>query len=297
MKKTPIYTLILLLFLHCSNEKNTTQKPETPPELKVVTVTELSKKVNETSGLIYFNQLFWTINDSGGKPVLYGIDEKTGEITKEVNVTNAKNIDWEDIAQDKNFIYIADTGNNTGKRKEFQIYKISKKDILNQSDKDIDVMATTITFKFQNLPENLETHNHNFDMESLAIVKDRLFIFSKNWGDRKSTCYDVTDGIAKEINSYDPNGLLTGIDYDAVNNRIIAIGYHKYEMVHHKPPFLLIITDFNTKKEHYNKYELSDVKGLQVEGICLKNRDIYISNEKNGNGEQSLKKILFISKK
>ncbi len=294
MKKTYIfYTLLILLFLHCSNNDKNEEKEKIKPLLKVENITDLPKKVDETSGLIFFNQLFWTINDSGGKATIYGIDETSGKIVKKVKITNAQNIDWEDIAQDENFIYVADTGNNAAKRKEFQIYKVSKSDILNQADNDVEVKAIVITFKFKNLPEKLKTHNHNFDMESLVVVNGRLLVFSKNWANAKSTCYDVTDGTAEEIAFYDPNGLLTGADYDKVNNRIVAIGYHKYGKINQKPPFLMIITDFNTSKEHLSIYDLSDVKGLQTEGICLKNGEIYITNEKNKKGIQSLKKIVF----
>lgn len=292
MKNIYSYILLVLLFLNCSNEKGMTQVVRTP-KISVVTVAELSKKVNETSGLIYFNRLFWTINDSGGKPTIYGIDEKSGKIVKEVKIANARNIDWEDIAQDEAFIYVADTGNNAGKRKEFQIYKIAKSDILHQSQEKITVKATVITFKFKDLPKKLKTHNHNFDMESLVIVKGKLLVFSKNWANAKSTCYDISSGIAEKIGSYNPKGLLTGADYDSFNNRIIAIGYHKYGKITQEPPFLMIITDFNTPKESAKTYKLSDVKGLQTEGICLKNNTIYISNEKNKKGEQSLKKVVF----
>ncbi len=278
MKNIYFYLLLVFLFLNCSNEKVKEEEVnKMPPKLKVEQVAELSKKVNETSGIVYFNELFWTINDSGGKPIIYGIDENSGEIAKRVKITNGENIDWEDIAQDEHFVYVADTGNNAGKRKEFQIYKVAKKDILNQTNDEIEVTAEIITFKFKSLPIKMRTHNHNYDMESLVIVNGRLLIFSKNWANAKSTCYDVTDGVAEEKISYNPNGLLTGADYDAVNNRIIAIGYHKYGKINNKPPFLMIITDFNTSKERYGIYELPDAKGLQTEGICLKNTTIYIT--------------------
>ncbi len=292
MKNIYFYILFVVLFLNCSNEKKA-KEILLSPKISVATVTKLPKKVNETSGLIYFNQLFWTLNDSGGKPTIYGIDEKSGKIVKQVKIANARNIDWEDIAQDEVFIYIADTGNNAGKRQEFQIYKIAKSDILKQSQAKITVKATVITFKFRDLPKNLKTHNHNFDMESLVVAKGKLLIFTKNWANAKSTCYDISNGIAEKVTSYNPKGLLTGADYDPFNNRIIAIGYHKYGKITQFPPFLMIITDFNTPKEYTKTYDLPDVKGLQTEGICLKNNTIYISNEKNKKGEQSLKKIVF----
>ena len=40
------------------------------PDLKYL----LPDEVDETSGLIFWNELMWTINDSGGDPILYALD-------------------------------------------------------------------------------------------------------------------------------------------------------------------------------------------------------------------------------
>ena len=58
-------------------------------------------KLREISGIEFdkFNRL-WAINDSGDQPKLYRLNED-GSIAKEILVTNAKNIDWEDMTQNK----------------------------------------------------------------------------------------------------------------------------------------------------------------------------------------------------
>lgn len=294
--KTKYYflTLFMLLFLHCNNSnyvKDTSAIEQN--NISVKSVTKLANQLKETSGLIFFNNTFWTLNDSGGKANLYAFDKNSGKITKTISIKNAKNIDWEDLAQDKHYIYIADTGNNAGKRKEFQIYKVAKNDILNIKGNKGKVNAEKITFSFKNVPKNVKTHNHNFDIESLIIKNGQILFFTKNWADRKSNCYQIKNGFAQKIASYNPKGLLTGADYDVANNRIIAIGYHKYEKIHHKSPFLIIITHFNTPKERFQKYSLPDINGLQVEGICLVKNNIFITNEKNKAAKQSLKQIIF----
>jgi hypothetical protein len=84
--------------------------------------------LDESSGLIFYNNTIITHNDSGNQANLYEIDASTGTITRTVTITNATNVDWEDIAQDASYIYIADIGNNYGNRTDLKIYKISKVD-------------------------------------------------------------------------------------------------------------------------------------------------------------------------
>jgi hypothetical protein len=75
-------------------------------KIKINKYLNISKKVDETSGIIIYQGSFLTHNDSGGKPILYRIDTLTGKIIGKIEITNAKNKDWEDIAQDKDYIYV-----------------------------------------------------------------------------------------------------------------------------------------------------------------------------------------------
>ena len=63
-------------------------------------VAELPGLVQETSGIETSNPLYiWTHTDSGGEPALYKVDT-FGVIRKTIVRKNAKNTDWEDIAND-----------------------------------------------------------------------------------------------------------------------------------------------------------------------------------------------------
>ena len=55
----------------------------------------LSDVVEETSGLIFWNDVLWTINDSGNDPVLFSLDTTTGIILQQIMVSDEQNIDWE----------------------------------------------------------------------------------------------------------------------------------------------------------------------------------------------------------
>ena len=58
-------------------------------------------------------------------PGLFYLNLK-GEIVKTRNIKNIKNNDWEDIAMDDEYLYVADMGNNYDTRKNLSIIKIPK---------------------------------------------------------------------------------------------------------------------------------------------------------------------------
>ena len=52
----------------------------------------LPDEIKESSGLAYYNNRLWTINDSGGLPILYAFDTLTGEVVQRLSVMGS-NID------------------------------------------------------------------------------------------------------------------------------------------------------------------------------------------------------------
>ena len=82
----------------------------------------LPEEIKETSGLIYYADALWTINDSGNLPIIYKFDPETGKILHRIRISNAKNKDWETLAQDDQNIFIGDVGNNKANRKSLTIF-------------------------------------------------------------------------------------------------------------------------------------------------------------------------------
>ena len=74
------------------------------------TLYSLPKKLKEVSGITYFPEtnLIYAIEDSGNKNEIYAI-KSDGKIARSIVVSNATNVDWEDITKDKSGnIYIGD---------------------------------------------------------------------------------------------------------------------------------------------------------------------------------------------
>ncbi|WP_323028087.1 hypothetical protein [Gelidibacter japonicus] len=244
--------------------------------------------LDETSGLLFYNNTLITHTDSGGQAELYEINATTGAVTRTVDITNATNVDWEDIAQDAAYIYIGDIGNNSGNRTDLKIYKISKSDYDTSDGK---VTAEIISYSYADQLDFTPSPNMtNWDAEGLISYGDRLLIFTKNWVDLKTNVYAIpkTSGThsAVLVSSYNTNGLITGADSSPDEKVIYLIGYSTSEA-----PFMYTIHDIPENSLDIFSGKISDKivdivsLGYQVEGIALCEMTpttdrLYLSNEK-----------------
>ena len=130
--------------------------------------------------MLYLNNTVITHNDSGNSNQLFDINTTDGSITRTVTISNATNVDWEDLAYDDTYIYIADIGNNTGSRTDLKIYRVLRSDYVNNTS----VIAEIINYSYSNqvdfTPSAFAT---NFDAEALIHFNNKLYIFTKNWID------------------------------------------------------------------------------------------------------------------
>ena len=68
-------------------------------ELNVAFVTEFPDLL-EKAPLAIADEVVWTLNDSGNTAVLFALSLQ-GQILAEVSIGNARNVDWESLAQDE----------------------------------------------------------------------------------------------------------------------------------------------------------------------------------------------------
>jgi len=269
---------LLISFFSCCQSDDLKVNDSVKESIKVINVTSFDKILSETSGIINFDGKIITHNDSGGEAALYEIDIVNGKVKRTVNIKNTKNIDWEDIAQDDFFIYICDIGNNSNTRKDQTIYKISKLDYLNNKE----VIAEKIEISFIEQTDFTRSNKKtNFDAEAVVNVGDNLFLFTKNWGDQKTSVYKVPKekGIykLKRISSFNIKGLITGADYSKSKNTIVLTGYNNFL------PFIVKITSFNNMDPLSGKIEKTGINvsgSLQIEGIAANpDGSFYLSAE------------------
>ncbi len=203
----------------------------------------LPDEISETSGLAFYKNKLWTINDSGGLPVLYGLDTTSGDVVQRITIGNATNIDWESLADDDEYIYIGDFGNNAGNRDDLTIYKVRKSDIPDNGNAT--VSSSKIEFIYSDYTGGkINRRDHNFDCEAFIAFNGNLYLFSKNRGDQHSKLYKLSsnDGVqvAELVSSFNTSGLITGADINEKLGEITLIGYVNQSWV----PFIWILFDY-----------------------------------------------------
>jgi hypothetical protein len=195
--------------------------------VRVEKIANLAPKLEESSGLVYTDSRLWTVVDSH-YIALFEISPRNGRMLKEVRIAKAKNRDWEALAKDKHYFYIADIGNNNGTRKNLLIYRVRKSAILNAGNNTW-VRAKKLYFYY---PEQTSFKNQplqsNYDAEALLAYKHHLVLFTKNWGDNKTSVYQLPKYpgryAARQIASVNVNGLIT--DATQSSNQIYLLGYN-----------------------------------------------------------------------
>ncbi|MGK0363555.1 MAG: hypothetical protein ACI85O_000602 [Saprospiraceae bacterium] len=182
-------------------------------------------ELEENSGLAFFNNTLWTHTDAAGEDKLYRIDTLTAEITKEVIIATANNIDWEELAESETHVFIGDFGNNDGNRTDLRIFRVSKSDLENETV----VNADLIEFSYADQTDFTLMNNANdYDCEAFFYLDGNLHLFSKNWVDFQTRHYVIPaePGTyeAQVIEEFPANCLITAADIDE-EGTIVLLGY------------------------------------------------------------------------
>lgn len=137
----------------------------------------LPKPLKEVSGITLSKNSFWAIADSGNKNLVFQVTDE-GKIEKELLLSDATNIDWEDLTSDaQGNLYIGDFGNNDNTRKDLCIYAISKDSLEKSETKAV----AKINFSY---PEQKDfppvKTEMKFDAEAFIVYQNHFYIFTKN---------------------------------------------------------------------------------------------------------------------
>lgn len=236
---------------------------------KLTVMGSIDSDLEEASAaqLVVNSDLVWTIEDAGNKNNVYGLDLK-GDIIRDIDVSNIKNQDWEDLTSDsKGSLYIGDFGNNSKKRKKFFIYKIE-----NLANVDHKTEALTISFT---LPKDVKSE----DFESFFLWKDHFYIFSKE--NKKTMLLKVPNQVGEHVATYVTEYELKGKDTRVTSADISPDGKTVVLLNHDR---IWTLTAFNTDNFFEGIVTKIDLKhDSQKEGICFKdNTTVYITDEDSG---------------
>lgn len=244
-------------------------------KIKKYKVATLSDSLKETSGLTFFRDKLYTINDGGNSSEVFEIDKSSGKIL-DVIKTDLKNKDWEAITSDSTNTYIGDFGNNAGTRKDLKIYKIPFKDSVK-----IDSIQEIPFFYPEQKDFEPKNINNDFDAEAMIFLNGKIHLFTKEWISKSVTHYSVNPNVfvqqpAEKIESFKTDFVVTDASY--FDKKLYLIGYTKNTEV-----FLSVFDETEPGvffKEQPRKYYLGSSLVIgQIEGIAVDESGIYISGE------------------
>ena len=165
-------------------------------------------------------------NDSGdgAKFVLFDLE---GQKKGQVNVNSANAVDWEDMdvgpcldSPNDSCVYIADIGNNSGKRGQLSIY-IMPEPLPGMSSVD----AKRIDFSYPG--------NRGYDAEAFVVSKKGEMFVIRKTGDNNNTLYRIpaesNSNVAEEICTFKDMGSekVTAADINNSDKRLIVRTYEK----------------------------------------------------------------------
>lgn len=282
-----IYLVAGLILFGCSNKEVDTAEIDTA---EIVSKIVLPKIINETSGLEFYNNNFITHNDSGGEPSLYVFNED-GEIIETIELNKnpdfeIENNDWEDITNDNEYLFVADTGNNFGNRDNLNIIRVNK-----GTDFMVDGI---IEISYSDQESFFPRPKHKYDAEAIIVIEDKIALFSKDRENLNTDLYLVDKNqngsqiLTSEV-SYNVNTLITGGDYDEDRNLLALVSYNSYGN-----QYLLLFENFKLKNLENNTFKKFKIplEQAQIEAVkIIDEKTFWVTSEDEGIGSPFMYKI------
>ena len=282
-----IYLLVGLILFGCSNKEIDSAEIDSA---EIVSKIVLPKIINETSGLEFYNNNFITHNDSGGEPSLYVFNEM-GEVIETIGLNKnpdfeIENNDWEDITNDNEYLFVADTGNNFGNRDNLNIIRVSK-----GTDFMVDGI---IEISYSDQESFFPRPKHKYDAEAIIVIEDKLALFSKDRENLNTDLYLVDKNqngsqiLTSEV-SYNVNTLITGGDYDEDRNLLALVSYNSKGN-----QYLVLFENFklnNLENNTFKKFKIP-LEQAQIEAVkIIDEKTFWVTSEDEGIGSPFMYKI------
>ena len=282
-----IYLLVGLILFGCSNKEIDSAEIDSA---EIINKIVLPKIINETSGLEFYNNNFITHNDSGGEPSLYVFNEM-GEVIETIGLNKnpdfeIENNDWEDITNDNEYLFVADTGNNFGNRDNLNIIRVSK-----GTDFMVDGI---IEISYSDQESFFPRPKHKYDAEAIIVIEDKIALFSKDRENLNTDLYLVDKNqngsqiLTSEV-SYNVNTLITGGDYDEDRNLLALVSYNS-----NGNQYLLLFEKFklnNLENNTFKKFKIP-LEQAQIEAVkIIDEKTFWVTSEDEGVGSPFMYKI------
>lgn len=248
-----------------------------PAEGELQLIYDLPDILRENSGMIEYDGLLWFANDGGNEAVLYGFNLANGVIERQLKVNDTENIDWEELTQDDDHVYIGDFGNNSGSRQDQRIIILDKADM----NADEIVPSGLISFSYEDQTDFTPSYQQTqYDCEAFLVTNDSILLFTKDWKNEQTSVYSLPASAgeyqARFREKFDSAGLVTGSAYLPADNKLVLIGYVNYM------PFLWIVNGFSPQELQFINPARIDFPlsfAVQTEAVVISDDGILISSE------------------
>jgi hypothetical protein len=249
-----------------------------------VLIADLPANLAENSGMTFFNNSIYSINDGGNATILNELSQN-GSLIRDIHIDSAQNVDWEAITASETELFIGDFGNNSGTRTNLKIYRINKNEVI-QNDS---VNSSFIEFYYPDQTNfNTQLNNNNFDCEAFIYFQDSLHLFTKGWANLYTKHYIVPLNNVNPVaailkDSLFVDGLITDASIDSQSGNLVLLGY-KNNGSNFYTSFVYLLFDFPTNQffeGNKRRIEIGNMLTLsQTEGIAWKNQfSGFISSE------------------
>lgn len=234
-------------------------------------INDLVSSLAETSGLQLIQGRLFSINDGGNSAEIQEISPTNGSLIRTIKVSNAPNVDWEDLAASSTHLFIGDFGNNLGNRTNLKVLKIPITSLLSQ----IEVNAEVIQFSYPDQIDFSGTNSdHNFDCEAMIFWENQLHLFSKNRGNERTKHYTLSTSSGNQVavlgESFNSKGLITGADVSPDGKNVVLLGYENKGFSSRSFIWTFASVKGSVFSGSGNQFFLGSPAGLgQTEGIAI----------------------------
>ena len=218
-----------------------------------IVIDTLPAVLDNTSSLFYWGDVVWTANDHGGL-VFYMLDTLTSAVVRQLPAedTLPPFSDMEEVAQDDNYFYLGDFGNNHEMlRDDLRVLRLAKADLLADPHTGLlpctPLRFDTIFFTYEGYDPTMEGSDAlpttDYDCEAMVATADSLYLFTKQWSSQQTTCYALPNQpgryTAQPRGSADVTGLVTGACYRPDQRLLVLVCYSLLCQ-----PFVYLLYDF-----------------------------------------------------
>jgi hypothetical protein len=197
---------------------------------QIYILSQANPNLGENSGIELDSEGgLWIHNDGGMGSIIMKLEEPTGYLDQTLDLWPVQNIDWEDMAQSPDHLFLGDFGNNlSGDREDLVIYRVDKSDIGIEDFLVLTSEQIEFSYPEQGVPEWAPADSTNWDCEAMFWHNGAIHLFTKNWLNYETNHYVIPDepGVheAELVESFNVQGLITAADVTD-DGTIVLLGY------------------------------------------------------------------------